>query len=246
MTFDPGRSRTVTPMGTYGISEAARRSGFTPSTLRYYENVGVVPAPDRSESGYRIYDDAAVARLAFVARAKQLGCTLDEITALVEAWDGDRCEPVQRTLRELVARKAGETASRAAELSELAAELRSVGVELGTHTPDGPCDDRCACAAPVATEAPEIACTLGAGDVAERVAAWQGALAGVTARAPVPGGVRLTLGGDSAVGEVAALAAAEQGCCSFFRFALTFDERGAALEVRAPAEAHEVLQALFG
>src|SRR5437016_4506585 len=79
---------------TYKIAEVARRSGFNPSTLRYYEELGLVPPAGRTPAGYRLYDDSSLARLAFIARAKQLGCTLEEITDLVVAWEGERCEPI--------------------------------------------------------------------------------------------------------------------------------------------------------
>ena len=73
---------------TYKIAEVARRSGFNTSTLRYYEALGLVPPAGRTSAGYRLYDDSSLARLAFVSRAKQLGCTLEEITELATAWDG--------------------------------------------------------------------------------------------------------------------------------------------------------------
>lgn len=54
------------------------------------------------------------------------------------------------------------------------------------------------------------------------------------------------LGVDVPMAEVLRLAAAEQGCCAFFSFALTIDERGAALEVTAPADAAAMVEAVFG
>ena len=77
------------------IADVARRSGFTPATLRYYEEIGLRPAPERSSGGYRIYDDRTLDRLAFIARAKQLGCTLEEIADLSITWDGGECGPIQ-------------------------------------------------------------------------------------------------------------------------------------------------------
>src|SRR5262249_44497989 len=101
---------------TYKIAEVAARSGFTASTLRYYEELGLVPPAGRTTAGYRLYDDSTLARLAFISRAKQLGCTLDEITDLAVAWDGERCEPVQARLRELVAAKIVDAQERIAEM----------------------------------------------------------------------------------------------------------------------------------
>src|SRR3954471_6371328 len=98
------------------IAEVARRSGFAPTTLRYYEEIGLVVPTDRSPAGYRLYDETSVERLAFIARAKQLGCTLDEIADLVEAWEAGSCAPVKEHLRALLESKIDESQIQAAEL----------------------------------------------------------------------------------------------------------------------------------
>lgn len=67
----------------------------------------------------------------------------------------------------------------------------------------------------------------------------------VVARHPLDDGVRLELGPDADVAGVARLAAAEQGCCRFFSFALVIDTHGIALEVHAPPEAADALAAVF-
>lgn len=94
----------------------------------------------------------------------------------------------------------------------------------------------------------EIACTLGADQVAGRVAAWRDVVALAGERVEVDGGVRLEFGpvAKAPVADIARLAQAEQGCCAFFSFTLTMDERGAGLEVRAPAEAAAVVAELLG
>jgi hypothetical protein len=104
-----------------------------------------------------------------------------------------------------------------------------------------------------AGDEPPIACTLGAGEMAGRLQAWNALLAdkrdllqGVTARVPLDDGLRLEFGPNADVTEIARLAAAEQGCCRFFRFALVLDQRGIALEVHAPPDGQAVLSALFG
>ncbi len=62
---------------SYRIAEVAERSGFPAATLRYYERVGLLPEPSRTAAGYRDYDDRTLERLAFIARAKRLGCSLE-------------------------------------------------------------------------------------------------------------------------------------------------------------------------
>ncbi len=246
---------------TYQIAEVARRSGFPATTLRYYEDVGLVAPVDRTAAGYRLYDDQSLARLAFVARAKQLGCTLEEITDLVTAWEGERCEPVQARLRHLVEAKLAESQDRLVEMVAFSAQLREAAAALNDHTPDGHCDNNCGCTAEPASSAPTvvpltaklaiadvppIACTLGAADIPGRFDAWQEALVPVMARTGIDYGVRLTFAPSTSMAEVADLVVAEQACCMFFQFAITVDDRGAALEVTAPADAQEIVYSLFG
>jgi DNA-binding transcriptional MerR regulator len=248
---------------TYKIAEVADRSGFTASALRYYEELGLVPAAGRTPAGYRLYDDSTLARLLFIARAKQLGCTLDEITDLAVAWEGERCEPVQARLRELVASKIADAQNRIAEMVTFTAQLQHAAAALGRHTPDGPCDDECGCATPVdetvssATSVqltaktlnasdPPIACTLADADMPARLEAWHDALAPVIARTGIDNGVRIVLPNGDSLAQLAELVAAEQECCMFVRFAITVDTRGVALEVTAPAEAIDLVYSLFG
>jgi MerR family transcriptional regulator, copper efflux regulator len=256
---------------TYRIAEVARRSGFSPPTLRYYEEIGLLAPPDRNANGYRVYDDGTLDRLSFISRAKQLGCSLDEIAELATAWDGGRCAPVQQRLRDMVDAKVSDAQARISELVALVGELRGARADLEAHTPDGPCDDDCGCTAAATSggagaaggvaptpvplvakpavgpgDPPPIACTLGASDLDQRLGDWQALLAQVTIRTEIEGGLRLTFEPDVAAETIARLAAAEQDCCRFFSFALTFDAGGTALEVRAPADGQAVLTSLFG
>jgi DNA-binding transcriptional MerR regulator len=247
----------------YQIAEVARRSGFSASTLRYYEGLGLVRPVERTDAGYRLYDDRSLSRLAFIARAKQLGCTLDEITGLVDAWDGPDCAPVQTQLRELVGAKLAEAQARVAELVAFTAQLQLAAEALARRAPDGPCDDACGCMAepagagpvrtavtltsrPATATEPPIACSLDAGAVPSRMAEWQAVLRDVVDRERIDGGYRLALAPPASVAAIAELAAAEQACCSFLCFAITVDGRGTALEVTAPAAAADVVDAMFG
>ncbi len=251
----------------YSIKDVADRSGFTSATLRYYEEIGLLPAVDRTPAGYRSYDDRTLDRLAFIARAKQLGCSLDEIADLTLAWDGGECGPVQDRLRALVADKVTGAQRQIVELTMLTAELQQAAAALEQHRPDGPCDDTCGCVAgpvagPNAGTLPQgvalgakpgrdgapspIACTLGAASMPGRLDEWQRLLAHAVRRERIDDGLRVTFGPGVPLDELSRLAAAEQDCCEFFAFAITIDGRGVALEVGAPAEARPVLQALFG
>ena len=245
-------------MGSYTIGQVAERSGFPATALRYYEGIGLVPPAGRTDAGYRLYDDTTLARLVFIARAKQLGCTLEEIVDLVEVWNGDRCGPVQRRLHDLVTWKLRDADAQVTELKLFAAQLRAAADQLAGEPIDGPCGDDCACLQAPDTDTaretlgrqpPEvsIACTLGGGEVPDRLAAWDRIMAFATSRLRLPsGGVRLEFEPGVGVGELAALVVAEQTCCAFFQFAVTVDGRGLGLEVDAPAETMDLVAGLFG
>lgn len=65
------------------IGEVARRAGVTVDTLRFYEERGVIPPASRSDGGYRMFPADTPERLEFVARAKALGFSLDDIVELL-------------------------------------------------------------------------------------------------------------------------------------------------------------------
>jgi DNA-binding transcriptional MerR regulator len=132
-------------VSTYRIGEVADRTGVATSALRYYESLGLVVPSFRTAAGYRVYDDHALERLSFIARAKQLGCTLEEITELVGIWDGERCGPVQKTLHDLVTTKLAATERQIDELTALADQLRFAATQLAGPAVDGPCDETCVC-----------------------------------------------------------------------------------------------------
>lgn len=65
------------------IGQLARHAGVGVETVRFYERKGLLAAPARRASGYRQYDQAGIARLRFIRRAKELGFTLNEIKELL-------------------------------------------------------------------------------------------------------------------------------------------------------------------
>jgi MerR family mercuric resistance operon transcriptional regulator len=70
------------------IGELSGRTGVNIETVRYYEKIGLVPPPARTEGGHRAYEDAHVTRLTFIRRARELGFTLDEVRSLLKLVDG--------------------------------------------------------------------------------------------------------------------------------------------------------------
>ena len=76
------------------IGEAARRSGVKVPTIRYYEQIGLLPAPPRTEGNRRHYDAADLRRLAFIRHARELGFEIEAIRALLTL--AGRPEPALR------------------------------------------------------------------------------------------------------------------------------------------------------
>jgi DNA-binding transcriptional MerR regulator len=74
------------------ISEVAQETGFSPSALRFYESAGLI-TPARTPAGYRSYDAASIETLLFIARAKRLGLSLDDIGGLVTLFDDPAADP---------------------------------------------------------------------------------------------------------------------------------------------------------
>ena len=81
------------------IGEVAERSGVPAKTIRYYEEVGLLPEPERAPNGYRQYGSRNVDLLRFIARARGLGFSLDDVRDLVDLWqDKDRASADVRRL----------------------------------------------------------------------------------------------------------------------------------------------------
>ncbi len=84
-------TRSTVSNGHGYIGNIAKASGVPIKTIRYYEEVGLLPEPERTESGYRVYSEAVVERLTFVKKAQHLGLSLSEIQDILDLSDRKRC-----------------------------------------------------------------------------------------------------------------------------------------------------------
>lgn len=73
------------------VSVLARSVGVSTDTIRYYERLGLLPAPERSAGGYRIYDDRADERVRLIRRAQSVGLQLTQIGVLLQDLDRGTC-----------------------------------------------------------------------------------------------------------------------------------------------------------
>jgi MerR family transcriptional regulator, copper efflux regulator len=247
-------------MTAYRISQLAERVGLRPTTLRFYEQVGLLPA-QRSQSGYRLYNEGAVERLSFISSGKRLGLPLDEIRDLLQVWEEGLCTDVRHRLRPLLLTRIAEAEQRATELDAFTDRLRQALAEIDGPPHPGRCAPDCGflhhepgptsvptelSRRPAAeTQAPPIVCTLTGNDHAERIHQWQQLLAHAQHRESIDRGLRMDLPATLAA-QVTELAAAEQQCCAFFDFTLRLSNGNLQLEVRTPDEAAPLLTQMFG
>ncbi len=106
------------------IGEAAQTSGVKTSTIRFYEQIGLLPTPARTEGNRRVYGAEDVQRLAFIRHARELGFEVDAIRTLLVLQD-DLDQPC--TDADAIARaRLGEVEQRIASLMALKAELEQM------------------------------------------------------------------------------------------------------------------------
>jgi DNA-binding transcriptional MerR regulator len=107
------------------IGEVCDRTGLSARTVRYYEELGLLPGVRRREAGRRIYGPDELERLRFITRLKALGLALDEIGELnaVHAIGGSTRAMLAR-LDELLARRLSDLDARIRELDSLRDQIR--------------------------------------------------------------------------------------------------------------------------
>jgi MerR family transcriptional regulator, mercuric resistance operon regulatory protein len=98
------------------IGELSRRTGCNIETIRYYERIGLMPAPPR-KGRYRSYGGDHVARLGFVRRARELGFSLDEVRALLGLAAGGHASCAE--VRNLAASHLKDVRARIADLKRM-------------------------------------------------------------------------------------------------------------------------------
>jgi DNA-binding transcriptional MerR regulator len=84
------------------IGKLASLAAVTPDTLRYYERLGLWPAPPRTNGGYRLYDPSLVERIGFIRKAQALSLSLEDVREILRVADKGTppCEHVRTTLAE--------------------------------------------------------------------------------------------------------------------------------------------------
>ena len=126
---------TPSPGPTLRSGELARLTGVSRDTLRLYERRGLLPAPTRSESGYRRYDAAAAHRVRLIRAALSIGFTIDELGEILQARD--RGAAPCRQVHALAIQKASSLEARIVEIAEPPPLAESRDPRLGSRAAQG-------------------------------------------------------------------------------------------------------------
>jgi DNA-binding transcriptional MerR regulator len=103
------------------ISVLADSVGLSTDTVRYYERLGLLPPPERSDAGYRLYDEEAGERLQFIKSAQRMGLRLGDIKELLDVRDRGKC-PCGHT-QTLVQRRLDEVDAEIKQLTSMRKQL---------------------------------------------------------------------------------------------------------------------------
>lgn len=119
------------------IGQAAAASGVTAKMIRYYESIGLVPAAQRTGSGYRVYGTRDVHTLRFIRRARKLGFSLERIAGLLSLWqDGSRASA---DVKHIALDHVAELEERIRELTEMRDTIATLAACChGDERPDCP------------------------------------------------------------------------------------------------------------
>jgi MerR family copper efflux transcriptional regulator len=129
------------------IGQAAKATGISTKMIRYYESIGLVAAPHRTESGYRVYLDDDLHALRFINRARDLGFSVEQMRDLLTLWrDRDRAsadvKAIARAHIAVLAEKARALAAMSETLQHLAETCH------GDERPSCPIIEKIAAAVP--------------------------------------------------------------------------------------------------
>ena len=108
------------------IGQVAKTVGLAAKTIRYYEEIGVLPAPTRAASGYRQYDEPGVQQVRFIRRARTLGLPLRQLKMLTAMLNGGLRPALRPRLLALVREQLSAVRNQIAELQLLQEDLERV------------------------------------------------------------------------------------------------------------------------
>ena len=119
------------------IGQAAKSSAVSAKMIRHYESIGLLPKAQRTQSGYRLYDESDVHTLRFIQRARSLGFPLETIRTLLALWRNRRRSSAQ--VKDLAERHVADLERKITEMQAMARTLKHLAHNChGDERPDCP------------------------------------------------------------------------------------------------------------
>ncbi len=123
--------------GMMTIGQAAKSSYVSAKMIRHYESIGLLAKAQRTQSGYRLYDENDVHTLRFIQRARSLGFPLETIRTLLALWRSKRRSSAQ--VKELATKHVTELEKKIAEMQSMVRTLKHLAHHChGDERPDCP------------------------------------------------------------------------------------------------------------
>lgn len=123
--------------GYHNIGEASKSTGVTAKMIRHYEDIGLIPAANRTFAGYRLYGEADLHRLRFIKRARSLGFSIKDIETLLSLWSDPK--RASRDVKRLAQTHVNELERKIAEMQSMQRALRELAHRChGDTRPDCP------------------------------------------------------------------------------------------------------------
>jgi len=143
---------------TFKIGALARRTGTSAPTIRYYEEIGLLPRPDRRDSGQRVYGSDATERLAFIRRCRDFGFSIEQVRALLTLMEDERRSCAET--RDLAALHLASVRAKLDELRKLETSIARLVERCENSCVGGPAPD-CTVLDDLAAPARSSSCTAG-------------------------------------------------------------------------------------
>lgn len=125
------------------IGVVAHELNINPKTIRYYEEIELIPPAQRTETGYRVYDQADIERLAFILRARALDFSLDDIGEILALRENGEAPCLYVT--ELVQQQIAAIDDKIAALTQLRHELEEIDQAAQSLPRDSIANKECIC-----------------------------------------------------------------------------------------------------
>ena len=130
------------------IGEAAKAAGVSPKMIRHYEQTGLLPPAERSDSGYRLYSEREISVLRFIRQSRRLGFSMPQIADLMGQWGDDHRN--SRQVKTIAQRHLADLEEKLREIAEMKA-----GLEALVHACAGDDHAHCAILDNLAAESPQ-------------------------------------------------------------------------------------------